>query len=151
MTGWTSEPKARDQVNLTDEESRIMPTSGGGFEQCYNAQATVDTQTMMVLIPHVTQAPNDKREITPVLDKIQALPEALGRVEVLLGDTGFFSAANVVACEAHGIEPMLAMRRESHHVPVLKRFAPDAPAELQRIVTQARERKLIPKNPPQYR
>ena len=124
----SSQPKAGDQVNLTDEESRIMPTSGGGFGQCYNAQATVDTQTMMVLIPHVTQAPNDKREITPVLDKIQALPEALGRVEVLLGDTGFFSAANVVACEAHGIEPMLAMRRESHHVPVLKRFAPDAPA-----------------------
>ena len=124
----SSQPKAGDQVNLTDEESRIMPTSGGGFGQCYNAQATVDTQTMMVLIPHVTQAPNDKREITPVLDKIQALPEALGRVEVLLGDTGFFSAANVVACEAHGIEPMLAMKRESHHVPVLKRFAPDAPA-----------------------
>ena len=55
MTGWTSEPKARDQVNLTDEESRIMPTSGGGFEQCYNAQAAVGTQTMMVLIPHVKQ------------------------------------------------------------------------------------------------
>ena len=30
-----------DQVNLTDEESRIMPVSGGGFEQCYNAQAGV--------------------------------------------------------------------------------------------------------------
>ena len=33
------EPKASDQVNLTDEESRIMPTSHGGFEQSYNAQA----------------------------------------------------------------------------------------------------------------
>ena len=30
-------PQAKDQVNLTDEESRIMPVSGGGFEQCYNA------------------------------------------------------------------------------------------------------------------
>jgi hypothetical protein len=27
------------QVNLTDEESRIMPVPGSGFEQCYNAQA----------------------------------------------------------------------------------------------------------------
>jgi hypothetical protein len=26
-------PKDSDQVNLTDEESRIMPVSGGGFEQ----------------------------------------------------------------------------------------------------------------------
>src|SRR6266850_530209 len=28
-----------DQINLTDEESRIMPVAGGGFEQCYNAEA----------------------------------------------------------------------------------------------------------------
>jgi hypothetical protein len=28
----------KDQINLTDEESRIMPVAGGGFEQCYNAQ-----------------------------------------------------------------------------------------------------------------
>jgi transposase len=123
----SSEPKAGDQVNLTDEESRIMPTSGGGFGQCYNAQAAVDAATMIVLAPHVTQAPNDKREITPILDKVQALPEALGQVEVLLGDTGYFSAANVNACEAHGIEPMLSMKRESHHMPVLQRFAEDAP------------------------
>src|SRR3974390_3007939 len=27
-------PLPGDQVNLTDEESRIMPVSGGGFEQC---------------------------------------------------------------------------------------------------------------------
>ena len=33
------EPGARDtdQINLTDEDSRIMPTHGGGFEQCYKA------------------------------------------------------------------------------------------------------------------
>lgn len=32
-------PKDSDQINLTDEESRIMPLAGGGFEQAYNAQA----------------------------------------------------------------------------------------------------------------
>lgn len=47
-------PKAGDQVNLTDEESRIMPVSGGGFEQSYNAQAGVDIDTMMVITAHVT-------------------------------------------------------------------------------------------------
>jgi transposase len=124
----SSEPRAGDQVNLTDEESRIMPTSGGGFEQSYNAQAAVDTETMMVVAHNVSQAPNDKREILAVLDKVQALPEGLGQVSTLLGDTGYFSAANVIACEAQGIEPMLSMKRESHHIPVLQRFAPDAPA-----------------------
>jgi transposase len=124
----SGEPKAGDQVNLTDEDSRIMPISGAGFEQGYNAQAAVDGETMMVVIPNVSQAPNDKREITAVLQKVQALPQALGQVAVLLGDTGYFSAANVNACEAHGIEPLLAIKRESHHLPVLQRFAADAPA-----------------------
>ena len=101
----TSGPKASAQVNLTDEESRIMPTSSGGFGQSYNAQAAVDTETMLVVVANVSQAPNDKREITPILDKVQALPELLGQVQALLGDTGYFSAANVNACEAHGIEP----------------------------------------------
>jgi hypothetical protein len=105
-----------------------MPTSSGGFGQSYNAQAAVDTETMMVVIAHVSQAPNDKREITPILDKVQALPEGLGQVSTLLGDTGYFSAANVNACEAQGIEPLLSMKRESHHIPVLQRFEPDAPA-----------------------
>jgi hypothetical protein len=34
-----ADPKDIDQVNRTDEQSRIMPVSGGGFEESYNAQA----------------------------------------------------------------------------------------------------------------
>jgi transposase len=123
-----SGPKDSDQVNLTDEESRIMPGSSGGFGQSYNAQAAVDTETMLVVVPHVSQAPNDKREVTPILDKVQALAPLLGQVRTLLADTGYFSAANVHACEALAIEPMLAMKRELHHLAVLQRFAPDDPA-----------------------
>ena len=99
-----------------------MPTSRGGFEQSYNAQAAVDTQTMLVVALHVSQAPNDKREIAPILAKVGALPEELGQVDALLADTGYFSAANVNACEAQAIEPMLSMKRESHHIPVLSRW-----------------------------
>ncbi len=122
-----SGPRAKDQVNLTDEDSRIMPVSGGGFEQSYNAQAAVDTKTMLVVATHVSQATNDMREMVPVLDKISALPGDLGQVSSLLADTGYCSAANVQACEARQVEPMLAMKRQTHHLPVLERFAPDAP------------------------
>ena len=38
-----------DQVNLTDGESRIMPMAGGGFEQCYNAQAVVAADSLLVV------------------------------------------------------------------------------------------------------
>lgn len=121
-------PRDTDQVNLTDEDSRIMPSSGGGFDQCYNAQASVDTDSMLVVGQHLTQATNDKREVGPALDALDALPEALGTPTSLLADTGYFSAANVAACEAADIEPMIAMGRQAHHLPVSERFAADPPA-----------------------
>ena len=46
-----------DQINLTDEDSRIMPATGKGFEQSYNAQAAVDTQTMLVVPPASRRSP----------------------------------------------------------------------------------------------
>src|SRR3984957_9183942 len=68
-------PRPSDQVNLTDEESRIMPVAGGGFEQCYNAQAAVATGSLLVVATDVVQAPNDKGQVEPMLEKIAALPE----------------------------------------------------------------------------
>lgn len=120
-------PKDTDQVNLTDEDSRIMPVSGGGFEQSYNAQAGVDTQTMLVVTAHVSQACNDKREVLPTLHAIETLPEVLGQVQALIADNGYCSQANAQACSDAHIEPLLALRREGHHLPVLERFACDAP------------------------
>jgi transposase len=66
-----------DQINLTDEESRIMPVAGGGFEQCYNAQAAVAAGSMLVVAADVVQAPNDKQQLAPMLDKLSALPDQL--------------------------------------------------------------------------
>jgi IS5 family transposase len=77
----------------------------------------------------VVQAPNDKQQIEPMLEQISALPDALGKAETLLADTGYFSAGNVTACVAAGIEPLIAMGRQPHHPPLSERFAqaPKAP------------------------
>ena len=56
-------PKEKDQVNFTDEESRIMPGAGGEFVQGYNVQAAVDHGSHMVVGQHVSQATNDKQEV----------------------------------------------------------------------------------------
>jgi transposase len=122
-------PAPKDQVNLTDEESRIMPVAGGGFEQCYNAQAAVAAGSLLVVAVEVVQAPNDKQQVEPMLEKIEALPEELGEVEHLLADSGYFSAANVDACKEAGVEPVIAMGRQPHHPPLAERFAaaPEAP------------------------
>ena len=124
----TEGPLPSDQINLTDEESRIMPAAGGGFEQCYNAQAAVAAGSMLVVAVDVVQAPNDKQQIEPMLDKLESLPTELGEAETLLADTGYFSAGNVEACEKAGIDPLIAMGRQPHHPPLQERFEAPPPA-----------------------
>ena len=120
-------PRPEDQINLTDEESRIMPVSGGGFEQCYNAQALVDTDSLLVLAARITQAPNDKEQLQPMLAAVQALPDGLNIPDHLLADNGFCSEANVIACHEAGIEPLIALARDSHHPHWRERFSEPAP------------------------
>jgi transposase len=123
-------PQPKEQINLTDEDSRIMPVAGGGFEQCYNAQAAVAADSLLVVTHDVVQAPNDKQQLAPMVEKLNALPDELGKVETLLADNGYFSAANVTACAAAAIEPLIAMGRQSHYPTLDERFvaAPPAPA-----------------------
>jgi hypothetical protein len=54
-----------------------MPVAGGGFEQCYNAQAVVATESLLVIATDVAQAPNDKQQIAPVLEKVDACRNSL--------------------------------------------------------------------------
>jgi len=122
---------AKEQINLTDEDSRIMPVAGGGFDQCYNAQAVVTTESLLIVANAVTQAANDKQQLAPMLEQLKALPKGLGRVRQLLADNGYASEANVERCAAAKIEPLIALGRESHHAGWRKRFAaaPKAPPE----------------------
>src|SRR5437016_4422688 len=121
-------PGPSDQINLTDEDSRIMPVAGGGFEQSYNAQAAVAAGSLLVVAADVVQAANDKQQLEPMLGKLAALPAELGAPQTVLGDNGYFSAANVAACAAAGIAPLLALGRAPHHPSLDERFAAAPPA-----------------------
>jgi hypothetical protein len=114
-------------VNLTDEASRIMPVAGGGFEQCYNAQAAVAAGSLLVIATEVVQAPNDKQQLAPMLGKIADLSNEFGKAEVLLADNGYFSESNVNTCAAAGIGPIIAMGRQAHHPSLAERFAEPPP------------------------
>jgi len=120
-------PKDTAQVNFTDEDSRIMPVPGGGFEQAYNAQAAVDTDSLLVVATTLTQSSNDKQQVVPMLGQLQALPPELGRVKRLLADTGYASEDNVNACALVKVEPLIALGRESHYGGLYARFAEPAP------------------------
>lgn len=110
-------PRDKDQVNFTDEESRIMP-SAEGFVQAYNAQAVVDLDSHLIVASHVTQQPNDKQQVAPVLAALEALE---AKPVNLLADSGYFSEDNVVRCEAAEIAPLIATGRDKHNQPLRER------------------------------
>jgi len=116
-----------DQINLTDADSRIMPAKGKGFDQSYNAQAGVDTESMLVVAIDLVQAANDKQQLEPMLKELAGLPEALGSVKHVLADNGYFSAANVEHCVQAKIEPLLAAGRDKHHPNWEDRFTEPPP------------------------
>ena len=120
----SSGPRPHDQMNFTDEDSRIMPVSGGGFEQAYNAQATVEMATLLIIGAHMTQHVNDKQEVEPALEELAKLPETLGTVERAALDNGYYSQSNVETLVDHGIEPFIAVGRQSHHQALEERWTP---------------------------
>ena len=119
-------PRADDQVNLTDDESRIMKT-GGGFEQCYNAQAVTDTASRLILAAKVTPAANDKEQVVPMLEALQANLAGSNQAQTLLADTGYFSEKNVKACVDANMTPLIAVKREEHHPHWRERFTEPEP------------------------
>jgi hypothetical protein len=122
-------PHGKDQVNFTDEESRIMPVAGGGFEQAYNGQIGVEGDSRLIVCQHVSQQPNDKQELVPALDQLAHLPQELGQVKTASTDTGYYSEDNVIACAKADVVPYIAGGREPHYPPLEERLAgaPQAP------------------------
>ncbi len=112
----------KDQINLTDEESRIMKTAGGGFEQCYNGQIAVDMDSMLIVTTNTVQACNDKQQVEQIIKRLKALPVELGKPGNLVADTGYFSEANVKLCVEQKVTPLIAVSREEHHPEPMARF-----------------------------
>ena len=88
-------PRAKDQYNFTDAESRVMKTTDG-FQQTYNAQAAVEIESRLVVSTAVTDAPNDKEQLVPTLGGVSPVVESIGAVLI---DSGFYSEAAIAAAE----------------------------------------------------
>lgn len=103
-------PRGSDQYNFTDPESRIMKTSIG-FNQCYNAQAAVN-EDMLIVGAYSNNRGNDWLEFIPT---IQSVPKELGKISTAVADTGYFSESNVLKTIGLGIEPIISVKKEVHN------------------------------------
>jgi hypothetical protein len=115
-------PGPKDQINFTDPESRIMPTSNKGWDQCGNAQA-VANEAQIILAADVTDQPNDKRQAVPMMDQARE---------------------NTAELERRGIDPYVATGRLKHNEeipPVPRGRIPDDLTPKQRMARKLRTKK----------
>jgi transposase len=123
-TAPTPGPRPTDQYNFTDPESRIMKNSRDqGFDQYYNGQLVVTHTNLLVVGTSLSNHPNDQQEVEATLD---AIPPVLGTPVAAALDAGYFSTANIRACEDRGIEPYIAPGREAHHQTLADLLRPPA-------------------------
>ncbi len=103
-------PPEKKQDNFTDPESRIMKTSSGGFDQCYNPQVAADSESQLVIATHVSQSSADSRQLIPLVDEVKrVVGEPAGEV---LADSGYRSEENFEALESRGIRGYISLGRE---------------------------------------
>ena len=116
-----------------------------GFQQAYNAQAAVETDSRLIVGPRVTNACNDKNQLEPNL----AAARAHVQPATVLIDSGFVSEAAIKAVESDsqgnpsGVRILAAMQRERHGrtVAQLEQHAePCAPAPDAPFAEQMRHR-----------
>ena len=108
-----AKPAPKAQKNFTDPESRIMKDGATkGFEQAYNAQAVVDAGAQVIVASAVTQEPNDKKQLVPMLEKVK---ENLGEMpQKVSADAGYFSEANITDEKLGGVDLYVPPNREKH-------------------------------------
>src|SRR5208283_1276680 len=91
-----AQPAPKAQRNFTDPESKIMKDGAShGFEQCYNAQAAVDSYAQIIVAAEVTQQVNDKQQLAPMFERVR---ENVGQLpQSGSADAGYFSEEQLTA------------------------------------------------------
>jgi transposase len=137
----SGEPDAKKQYNFTDPDSRIMKDGATkSFEQAYNCQAAVDAKSQVIVASDVTQAPNDKEQVEPMLEKI--VTNTAGRKpKRLSADAGYFSETNCELLAQAEIDAYIAAEKLKHgeQVPAAPRGRfPEDLSTKQRMVRKLR-------------
>src|SRR5882672_5704761 len=121
-------PSEKAQSNFTDPELHIMPTNNKGWDYCGNAQASVDETCQIIVACDVTDASNDKQQAEPMGQAtlstlgqagLEPARDDTGTAQAIVAtlDSGYDSAAAVLALETLGFDPYMATGRQCHHDP----------------------------------
>jgi len=108
-----AKPKGKDQYNFTDPESRIMRSSDKAFIQGYNAQATVDAETQVVVAAELTNRGYDAPHARMMLDQVEE--NLARRPKESSMDAGYYSEVTLELHRERGIEPFIPPDKIRHN------------------------------------
>ncbi|AMP03172.1 IS1182 family transposase [Collimonas pratensis] len=94
------------QISLTDPDARSMATSGRGTGMVgYNVQTAVDTRNHLIVSHEVTNVGHDRTQLASMAAQAQ---NAIGKQDLtVVADRGYFSGAEILACEKLGVTPLV--------------------------------------------
>ena len=101
------------QISLTDPDARSMATSGRGSGVVgYNVQVAVDIKHHLIVTHKVINEGSDRAQLSPMATAAKATL----RAEKLdaVADRGYFSGAEILACEQAGVTATLPKPMTSH-------------------------------------
>lgn len=102
----TLKPEKRDkhQINLLEPEARLMPEREGAG---YNAQASVDAESHLIVATDVTDQPNDQGQLIPMIHQVEknisTSPE-----RSYTADAGYHNKDDLEFLEEHKIDAIVA-------------------------------------------
>ncbi len=110
-------PKAKEQRNLTDGDSRIMKMPDKSFKYAYNCQAAVcgdptKGEPQIIVATRLTNQASDNPQLKSVIDQIEANTGQLPKK--LLADAGYFSLNNLKHCSDKQIDAFIPPNKQKH-------------------------------------
>ena len=99
----------RHQKSFADVEANMMKTGEGSLTYCYNAQAAV-SEDGIIVATDLTATPRDEASLAPVLDEIER--NTGERPDRVLADTGYLTEAMLETMAARDQKCLIAVGRE---------------------------------------
>lgn len=91
------------EVNLTDPDAHLMKTNNGGYDVCYNAQLSVDSDKQIIVVAELTNQGGDNHLLIPMYKKTVQMSDG-EKPEEVSADSGYFSGENYLYLENNNID-----------------------------------------------
>ena len=100
----------KKQISFADKEARIFTKKGQGTKYVYNAQATVDMNSQVIVENHIEDSVSDAQAAPTSLDNME---QGLGETpKELVADSAYGNQTTVEACHDKKVTPVCTVTRE---------------------------------------